>query len=52
MHLLFFFVVASLVVVFIVLTLLNQVEAKKVFDGSKLWTIETFDLLKGGFNLG
>ena len=38
-----FFVVASLVVVFIVLTLLNPVEAKKVFDGSKSWTIENFD---------
>ncbi len=38
-----FFVVASLVVVFIVLTLWNPVEAKKAFDGSKSWTIENFD---------
>lgn len=52
MCILLFFVVAYLVVVFIILTLWNPVEAKKVFDGTKSWTIENFDLLKGGFNLG
>jgi hypothetical protein len=52
MSILFFFVVASLVVVSIILTLWNQVEAKKVVECSKAWTIENFDLFKGGFNLG
>jgi BCCT family betaine/carnitine transporter len=37
--------VASLVVIFIILTLWNPVEVKKVFDGTKLWTIENFDLI-------
>ena len=39
-----FFVVVSLVVVFNILTLWNPVEAKKVFDVIKSWTIENFDL--------
>ncbi len=47
-----FFVVASLVVVFIILTLWNPVEAKKVFDWTKSWTIKNVDLCKGGCNLG
>jgi BCCT family betaine/carnitine transporter len=36
--------VASLIVVFIILTLWNPVEAKRVFDWTKSWTIENFDL--------
>jgi BCCT family betaine/carnitine transporter len=43
MHNPVFFVSAIIVVVFIVLTLLNPVAAKKVFDTSKAWTIENFD---------
>ncbi len=38
-----FFIVASIVVIFIVLTLWNPTGAKGVFDGSKSWTIENFD---------
>ncbi|MCG8566012.1 MAG: BCCT family transporter [Desulfobacterales bacterium] len=38
-----FFVSAALVIVFILLTLMNPVEAKKVFDASKSWTIQNFD---------
>ena len=38
-----FFVSAALVIVFILLTLMNPVEAKKVFDASKSWSIQNFD---------
>lgn len=38
-----FFISAALIIVFIVLTLMNPVEAKKVFDASKGWTIQNFD---------
>ncbi|THB73390.1 MAG: BCCT family transporter [Desulfobacteraceae bacterium] len=43
MHNPVFFVSAALVIVFIVLTLINPVGAKKVFDASKSWTIQNFD---------
>ncbi len=43
MHNPVFFVSAILVIVFIVLTLFNPVEAKKIFDSSKQWTIQNFD---------
>lgn len=43
MHNPVFFISAALVIVFIVLTLLNPVAAKKMFDASKAWTIENFD---------
>ncbi len=43
MHNPVFFIAAALVVVFIVSTLLSPVEAKKLFDSSKSWTIENFD---------
>ncbi len=43
MHNPVFFISAILVIVFIVLTLFNPVEAKKLFDSSKQWTIQNFD---------
>ncbi|WDP91713.1 MAG: BCCT family transporter [Desulfobacter sp.] len=38
-----FFISAALVIGFIILTLMNPVDAKKVFDSSKSWTIQNFD---------
>ena len=38
-----FFISAAVVIVFILLTLMNPVEAKKVFDASKSWSIQNFD---------
>ena len=43
MHNPVFFISAVLVIVFIVLTLMNPVGAKKIFDASKGWTIQNFD---------
>ena len=43
MHNPVFFISAVLAIVFIVLTLMNPVAAKKVFDSSKSWTIQNFD---------
>ncbi|MCG8683460.1 MAG: BCCT family transporter [Desulfobacterales bacterium] len=38
-----FFIAAAVVIGFIILTLMNPVDAKKVFDSSKSWTIQNFD---------
>ncbi len=38
-----FFISAAVVIGFIILTLMNPVDAKKVFDSSKSWTIQNFD---------
>ncbi|HCY84213.1 MAG TPA: glycine/betaine ABC transporter [Desulfobacteraceae bacterium] len=38
-----FFIAAAIVIGFIILTLMNPVDAKKVFDSSKQWTIQNFD---------
>lgn len=38
-----FFIASAVVIVFIILTLINPVEAKKMFDASKGWTIQNFD---------
>jgi len=43
MHNPVFFISAALVILFIILTLINPVTAKKLFDASKGWTIENFD---------
>jgi len=40
-----FFIAAAVVIGFIIMTLMNPVEAKKVFDSSKSWTIQNFDWL-------
>ena len=38
-----FFIAAARVIGFIIMTLVNPVDAKKVFDSSKSWTIQNFD---------
>ena len=38
-----FFIVSAVVIGFIILTLMNPADAKKVFDSSKAWTIQNFD---------
>ena len=43
MHNPVFFISAILVLVFIIFTLFNPVDAKKMFDTSKSWTIQNFD---------
>ncbi|WP_244154301.1 BCCT family transporter [Desulfospira joergensenii] len=43
MHNPVFFISAAAVIIFIVLTLINPVGAKKIFDASKGWTIQNFD---------
>ncbi len=43
MHNPVFFVAAALVIIFIIATLINPVAAKKIFDGTKGWTIQNFD---------
>lgn len=43
MHNPVFFISAALVILFIIFTLLNPADAKKLFDSSKSWTIENFD---------
>ncbi len=43
MHNPVFFISAVLVIVFIIATLMNPADAKKLFDSSKTWTIQNFD---------
>ncbi len=43
MHNPVFFISAAIVILFIILTLLDPIGAKKLFDTSKAWTIENFD---------
>jgi len=52
MHNPVFFISAIIVIVFIILTLFNPIGAKKLFDASKVWTIENFDwffMIAGNF---